>query len=72
MHSDSSTKPRPVRSALATGLRATARFCWDCVFPPPGNQLPAEFKPPPSRDLHHMEQQRHLSELSRNWPRWTA
>lgn len=72
MTPDPATKPKPVRSALAAGLRATARFCWDCAFPSPDAHLPAELKPPPAHDLQRMEQARHLSELSRNWPRWTA
>lgn len=65
-----STKPRPVRAAVASGLRAAARFCWDCAFPSPEARFPAEFKPPPARDLQRMAQARHLAELSRNWPRW--
>ncbi len=73
MSSAPSPKPRPVRSALAVGLRTSLNFCWECAFPSPGwPPLPAEFKPPPACDLHQLEHARHLSELSRNWPRWTA
>jgi hypothetical protein len=70
MHSDPATKPKFGRSALAGGLRAAVHLCWDCAFPPPEARHPAEFKPPPALDLQRLEQARHLSELSRNWPRW--
>ncbi len=65
------TKPRPVRSAIAAGLRALLRFCWDCVFPPPAeDNLPPEFKSHSARALEQREQARQLSEWSRNMPRW--
>jgi hypothetical protein len=65
------TKPRPVRSAVAAGIRAAARLCWDCTFPSPDdNQLPDEFRPRASLDSQWLDHARHLSELARNWPRW--
>jgi len=72
MQPDPATKPtRPVRSALAAGLRATARFCWDCAFPSPeASRLPDEFSPRPSPESQRLHHASHLSELTRNWPRW--
>jgi hypothetical protein len=63
--------PRPVRSAVAAGLRVAARFCWDCAFPSPeASRLPDEFRPRPTHEAQRQNHAQHLSELSRNWPRW--
>lgn len=71
MQPDPSPKPRPVRSAISAGLRASLRFCWDCAFPPPADgNLPAEFQSHSARELQRREQAKPLSEWSRDVPRW--
>ncbi len=71
MQPDPSNKPRPVRSAVAAGLRATLRYCWHWAFPATDHDnLPDEFKSHSARELQRQEQARHLSEWSRNQPRW--